>query len=271
MKFDSKKSFVAIFIVVFVILFMYFKQDFSQNKKSESNKDTIIAPNEPEEVAFRLLKNKNKGDVIDVKDVELVSKIKNVPEQYRMNVDNSLFDRIEKGSIVNKTLNKGDYVTDLDTVLFSDRDYLRYVIKPGNEGFIVKSGLIHLPIQQFYVGQDVDILAITSSNTNLANEHSITDGVDLNSLDDVKVRRIIKGVKIVSITNNNSNTNGDVQNDGLINDKQLILNVTSSQFSKLLIAQKVSGLEVVPSTAENEEERIESVIDNYKDVTELRG
>lgn len=264
---NSKILFLVAFIAVFGGLFgiasNYLASPSSTPttiKQPERKKPTVTY------TVWRAKQTLDKGQAITPNQLtrELVSE----QQAHDLGINNNISLDFAATTLLNTTIQRGALVMPENQSTPNQAGYLSLITHDGMTLYPLTVNSNNLIAHYIQPGDFIDIMAISSPNTNLSN--ATTQISDFNK---VQASLFMKHVRVLSIGNaSDDQVNPEVNNtQGMLT--TVVIEVTPDDLAKLSLAQRTMYLEIYRSQhyRHTPDVQINDVIHNYSGVTELRG
>lgn len=264
---NSKILFLVAFIAVFGGLFgiasNYLASPSSAPttiKQPERKKPTVTY------TVWRAKQTLDKGQAITPNQLtrELVSE----QQAHDLGINNNISLDFAATTLLNTTIQRGTLVMPENQSTPNQAGYLSLITHDGMTLYPLTVNSNNLIAHYIQPGDFIDIMAISSPNTNLSN--ATTQISDFNK---VQASLFMKHVRVLSIGNaSDDQVNPEVNNtQGMLT--TVVIEVTPDDLAKLSLAQRTMYLEIYRSQhyRHTPDVQINDVIHNYNGVTELRG
>lgn len=264
---NSKILFIVAFIAVFAGLFGIANNYLATPPPAPTTTKQV----EPEKPAitytvWRAKHDLHKAQALSPSDVsrELVSE-KNA---HALGINKDITLDFAATTLLNTNIKTGDLVMPENQLTPDQAGYLTLITREGMTLYPLTVNSNNLIAHYIQPGDYIDIMAISSPETNLSN--ATTQISDFNK---VQANLFMKHVRVLSIGNGS-----DDHVDPEVNNTQgvqttVVIEVTPDDLTKLSLAQRTMYLEIYRSQhyRQNPDVQINDVIRGYNGVTELRG
>lgn len=263
---NSKILFLVAFIAVFAGLFGIANNYLASPptpiamKQPDTNRPAVTY------TVWRAKHELDKGQSISPNDVsrELISEKK----AKILGINKDITVDFAATTLLNTTINSGALVMPENQSTPNQAGYLTLITHEGMTLYPLTINSNNLIAHYIQPGDFIDIMAISSPNTNLSN--ATTQISDFNK---VQANLFMKHVRVLSIGNDADNqVNPEVdKTEGI--QTTVVIEVTPDDLAKLSLAQRTMYLEIYRSQhyLKNPDIQINDIIRGYNGVTELRG
>ncbi|PJC86099.1 Flp pilus assembly protein CpaB [Vibrio sp. HA2012] len=174
-----------------------------------------------------------------------------------------------KGMVAGLALESGQWVTNSDFVTPDKPEYIELTTAKGMVPYAIKvepETMIGGVIGQ---GSLVDIVALSSTDQNLANENTVR------GYQSVSVSPVLMAVKVLQVQKHTPTEIEKATSKTVSNDVTMVLELSRKQLAKLVVARKIAQLEVHKSVGSAEAEQLHAnagdVLPSYQAIKEFRA
>lgn len=203
-----------------------------------------------------------KGESLSRSDV-IVEKWKQAKaNKFGLDKDQSLV--FKTGQLVRTPILAGAVIYPENIISIQDPDYVDFIIQPNRIAFPLETTSDAIVGGVIRTNSHIDVLALTSTAQNLANDRSI------NSYKGVSLAPILMNIKVLKVATEKVKENKEERDK-----TSLILELTPKQVSTLTIAKRIAQLEVHQTidnvTAKDLSANSGDVMGTYHAITEFRA
>ncbi|WP_318502287.1 Flp pilus assembly protein CpaB [Photobacterium leiognathi] len=263
---NSKILFFIAFIAVFAGLFGVANNYLAKPPPATATSTPVIA--EKPTVTYTVWRAKhtlNKGQAISASDVtrELMSE----KEAHSNGINKDITLDFNSTTLLNTAIKSGDLVLPENQITPKQAGYLTLITREGMTLYPLTINTNNLIDNYIQPGDFIDIMAISSPETNLASATT-----RINSFSKVQANLFMQHVHVLSIQNSNSAIDPEVSTAKAAQ-ITIVIEVHPDDLAKLALAQRTMYLEIYRSQQYRRTPNIQinDVIRGYNGVTELRG
>lgn len=221
------------------------------------------------EVVYKVITLKSgldRGETIARDNLIIETWTENKANQMGIDADMAIPETNGEALLARRSLAPGDILYPDAVVSPQSQDYLDYVTQADRIPFPLEVSATSVVGGAVRAGALVDIMALASTDQNLANETTVR------SFRGVSLAPVLMGVKVLKVAQSRQEA---TRNQPASTDTTLILELTRKQVATMTIAKRIAQLEVHKSLGKASPKDMSAnagdVLDDYRAITEFRA